>query len=265
MTTVFRYAVAIAVLVCSSTAGAAPKKGDREAAKAHYTIGNRHYARGEYDLAIAEFEIAYDLSEAPGLLYNLGQAHRLNGDCAEAASYYRQFLASATEAAAATRKNAEAFLHQLGTCAQERTPAGGEPAGGAVTPPIAGPVQPGDGSGGTTEVDDTGRNWRIAGVVLAGVGVASAGVGVYYIARTYSLSDDAVSQCGADCTLEENPAYGEYEDARTGAWIFSTLGAVAIAGGVATYLLAPDGQSPDRAVAAVPVRGGGMVSFAGTF
>src|SRR4051812_18272354 len=35
-----------------------------------------HYDLGEWDKAIAEFKRAYELSEAPTLLFNLAQAHR---------------------------------------------------------------------------------------------------------------------------------------------------------------------------------------------
>jgi tetratricopeptide (TPR) repeat protein len=51
-----------------------------------------HYARGEYAQAAAAFKAAYLAAPKPELLYAIGQALRLAGDCGEALEYYRQYL-----------------------------------------------------------------------------------------------------------------------------------------------------------------------------
>jgi tetratricopeptide (TPR) repeat protein len=54
--------------------------------------GRAAHASGHYDLAISSYQAAYVLAPSPGLLFNLGQAHRLRGDCAAAAIMYRKYL-----------------------------------------------------------------------------------------------------------------------------------------------------------------------------
>ena len=63
----------------------------RERARSLFEQGQLHYSLGEYGEAIARFREAYELSAAPGLLFNLAQAHRLKGDCAPAIEIYRHF------------------------------------------------------------------------------------------------------------------------------------------------------------------------------
>src|SRR5439155_25658622 len=51
-----------------------------------------HYDLGEWDKAIAEFKRAYEISEAPTLLFNLAQAHRKKKEYAEALKLYESYL-----------------------------------------------------------------------------------------------------------------------------------------------------------------------------
>ena len=67
-------------LAFASTAHADPA----ERAKSKYQQGRAHYDRGDYAKAIEAWHEAYRLSEKPMLLFNLGQAYRLLGDCATA-------------------------------------------------------------------------------------------------------------------------------------------------------------------------------------
>jgi tetratricopeptide (TPR) repeat protein len=56
-----------------------------------FAQGQVHYSLGEYEQAITAFRRAYELSKAPGLLFNVAQAYRLNGDCKQALEVYRHF------------------------------------------------------------------------------------------------------------------------------------------------------------------------------
>jgi hypothetical protein len=58
----------------------------------HYRRGSRSYNAGDFAAALTEFQRAYQLSEAPGLLFNLGQAARLNHDPERALFYYQTYL-----------------------------------------------------------------------------------------------------------------------------------------------------------------------------
>jgi hypothetical protein len=52
-----------------------PEDASREAAKEAFFEGTKAYALGKYEQAIAMFEKAYELSDEPTLLFNLGQAY----------------------------------------------------------------------------------------------------------------------------------------------------------------------------------------------
>jgi tetratricopeptide (TPR) repeat protein len=66
-------------------------------ARALFAQGQVHYSLGEYEQAIGKFRRAYELTSAPGLLFNIAQAHRLNGDCKQALEVYRHFVRLAPE------------------------------------------------------------------------------------------------------------------------------------------------------------------------
>jgi tetratricopeptide (TPR) repeat protein len=68
-----------------------PAAGSNEDARRLFAQGQIAYSLGEYDKAIIDFRRAYELSGAPGLLFNIAQAHRLNGDCKQALEVYRHF------------------------------------------------------------------------------------------------------------------------------------------------------------------------------
>jgi tetratricopeptide (TPR) repeat protein len=61
-------------------------------ARGLFAQGQIHYSLGEYPQAIAQFRRAYELTSAPGLLFNIAQAHRLDGDCKQALEVYRHFV-----------------------------------------------------------------------------------------------------------------------------------------------------------------------------
>jgi tetratricopeptide (TPR) repeat protein len=66
---------------------------DQEAVRL-YNDGVRDFDRGDYDRAIDHLKASYLRARVPALLYNLGQAFRLKGDCSEALSFYRRYLAT---------------------------------------------------------------------------------------------------------------------------------------------------------------------------
>jgi tetratricopeptide (TPR) repeat protein len=71
--------------------GDAGPGGDKQA-RSLFAQGQIHYSLGEYEQAIAAFRRAYELTSAPGLLFNIAQAHRLNGQCRQALEIYRHFI-----------------------------------------------------------------------------------------------------------------------------------------------------------------------------
>ena len=106
-----RTALALALIIPIPAAASAqskpptspPDESAADAQPAHlearrdYEQGRAHYALGEYPEAIALFRKAYELSAAPGLLFDIAQAYRLEGNCSKAIELYRHFARLAPE------------------------------------------------------------------------------------------------------------------------------------------------------------------------
>jgi tetratricopeptide (TPR) repeat protein len=90
----------------ATPAAAAETENEREAREL-FTQGQLHYSLGDYEQAITKFRRAYELTSAPGLLFNVAQAHRLAGQCKRALDVYRHFIRLAPE----SEYRAEADMH----------------------------------------------------------------------------------------------------------------------------------------------------------
>src|SRR5215471_14026347 len=93
--------------------------------------GLRHYDTADYDGAIELFRRAYEKTSAPVLLFNMGQAYRLKGDCQKASDLYRHFLRLATDSP--NRDRAQRWLAALEDCTKTQLPV----TGAHETPPEA--------------------------------------------------------------------------------------------------------------------------------
>jgi tetratricopeptide (TPR) repeat protein len=98
-TTARRVAGSLFVLfLFSSPVQARDRRPDPEAAakekeaRDHYTQGMRHFDLGEIDEAVTEFKLAYQISAAPGLLFNIAQAYRTKKDYEQALQFYKNYL-----------------------------------------------------------------------------------------------------------------------------------------------------------------------------
>ena len=89
--------LAWALLVLAAIGGAARGQGqpDYDAAKRHYMAGKDAVARGDHEAAVREYILAYDITKDPTLFKQIGAAYEAQGKKAEAAIYYRRFLAEA--------------------------------------------------------------------------------------------------------------------------------------------------------------------------
>jgi tetratricopeptide (TPR) repeat protein len=97
----------VIVLLLAGVAHADPAHDLAARAQAHFTLG-------EYADAVADYRAAYQLVPSPGLLYDLGQAYRLEGDCADARTAYRSYLRRAPHSP--YRDLAMQHLSELGGC-----------------------------------------------------------------------------------------------------------------------------------------------------
>jgi len=69
---------------------------------------------GKFAEALEAYKAAYVLAPSPGLLFNLAQAYRLNGDCDDAAWMYKRFLE--TDPRPDLRALVNEHLDKLSTC-----------------------------------------------------------------------------------------------------------------------------------------------------
>lgn len=156
----------------------APAEASADArAEAHrlYASGELHYAAGEYEEAIANFREAYELSQAPALLYNLAQARRLNGECRKAIEAYHHFMRLVPDSP--NRQEADHHASALeGQCplAPVALPPAPAPVAALATPPPAVPASPGE-----ERTSWTPRRKIAVGLLVAGLATGASGGALY--------------------------------------------------------------------------------------
>jgi hypothetical protein len=143
--------------------------------------GHEHFRRGEYDEAIQRFKAAHLRHPAAALLYDIAQAHRLKGDCAQAVELYRQYLA--TGPVDVMRARTEARIRELDPCAPPAVKSGSSVAGHAasVAEVVAAPPPPRAPPPAAPPVVGAGPAPRFAGgrkvgVALGAVSIAAAAI-----------------------------------------------------------------------------------------
>ena len=249
----FTCALAVAV-AAAPPASAQPvaSEADVAAARAFAARGARHYDLGEYAAAIAAYREAYRRDPRPGLLFNLGQAYRLDGDCVNARAMYRAYLRRDPR----TRHRAvvERHLADIESCAQVQ-----EEARAAGHGPVA--SRPLDDALAAPRDGDPGRGRRVAGLVALGGGVVLAGAGGWFALDARRAADEveAAYARGADWTeLDALDARGRRSEL-LGVSLLAAGGA-ALAAGTTLYLL---GRRAEPSVAPLP--GGAAASLAWRF
>lgn len=153
LTLVLAVVVALGRFATAQPAGPAPDdRTQATEAAALYDEGKRHFDIGEYAQAIASWKQAYLRSSAPLLLFNIAQAYRLSGNCAQANRFYLNYrrvekhprnqaeldkaMARCAGIEPATGDAAsEPAASTAGTAGAAGTP--GSPAGGAAPAPAA--------------------------------------------------------------------------------------------------------------------------------
>lgn len=71
-----------------------PVAADQGKAKQHLEKAMVAHNEGRYADALVELNIAYTLDAQPALLYAIGQVHVMQGQCAQAITFYQRFLDS---------------------------------------------------------------------------------------------------------------------------------------------------------------------------
>ncbi len=253
------------VLATSGSAEAGRKKRLSREARAHLKAGLAHLEKGEHDQAIERLKIAYALSEAPDVLFDIGRAYEGKQDRAQAIYYYTTFI----EKAPRGRKRTEAEKRKA---ALEAEPTAEQPPPDQPDPPVDPPKDP------PPPVDDDpppvdrlppdpdpapavgvdrpsrgGGGLRLVGWISLAAGVALGGAGGYFawVASDRSSQLSAIFDEGRPWEPRYDQLYDEGRAAQRNSRILLAAGGAAVLTGGVLLLLGRN-------------RGGGSVDVAAT-
>lgn len=242
------FPIVVALLVCWQ----APARADRAADRA-LAEGRRHYDLREWDQAIAKFKESYKRTPSRKALFNLAQAHRLKGDCEDAAGLYRTYLRNYPDAT--NRAQVEQLAAEMDTCAKRpdepaATKPGLEtPAPVAQEPEAAAPEPP-------RPVVRRHRGMRLASYGLGAGALVGFGLATKFALDGRAHDDDLASQCKTSCTAQQAGAIDRAgHDANRNAWIAASAGGALLVGAAAMFWWSRD-HAESRAVAIVPAPDG---------
>lgn len=125
-----RLSISLALVLAATSPALAD---DKAKAKALYEEGLKHYNLAEWQDAIKSWKESYLLSKKPLLLFNIGQAYRLSGDCKQAGVFYDSYQREEPNP-----KNAAELEEALALCAKQ----GDKPVDKPIDKPIDKPVKP---------------------------------------------------------------------------------------------------------------------------
>jgi tetratricopeptide (TPR) repeat protein len=181
-------------------------------ADAAYGAAAAHYRAGDYDKAIEQFERAYALTRAPGILFNIAQSHRLAGRCAEALRYYDETLLR--DPNPPNKTEILERIAQMQRCDRER-----RDAAHAEDPAPTRGVQP------AVPIESQPRRSMLpSSIALAGAGTVVVGAGVYAAALVKFRSVESSCPCAPG-------TFSGWERATTASYVLMGAGgAVALAG-----------------------------------
>jgi tetratricopeptide (TPR) repeat protein len=256
--------LAVAALAASAADAAA---GDPVPPKARKLAdrGRELHERGDYARAIVAFNAAYAIAPSPGLLFNLAQAYRLQGNCDDAELMYRRYIAAAP-ASVDERALAETHLATVVRCVQKRS---------LNLPPDAAmahiPLPPPPGHDPIFD-DAPERGERSRGQLARRIGLGTTiggalalGGAAFYAVQAYRATAEVERlYAGGAKWRDIEPIDERGERAATRARWLGIGGGIGAAAGVTLFIL---GRRADRAppVAITPVKGGVRVGLTWAF
>lgn len=247
-----RFALAAALLAALASPARADDelRPDKIPAKARQLAerGRAFHDAGDYGSAIAAFQEAYVLAPSPGLLFNLAQAYRLAGNCADAAWMYHRFLD--TNPRTDQRALAEAHLQTVEQCSHAAVaPEVTQIATVApAPPPHVTELAIADASAGSRE-----RRIGIAFAIGGGAALAAAGLFALDAHEAASTVSATYKNGGKWSDVAGTNARGERD--ATLAKVFGIGGALVVASGATMYLL---GRHAEHVVVTPTSRGAGI-------
>jgi tetratricopeptide (TPR) repeat protein len=223
--------LAAALIAGMLVLGARPASGqssEPDQAREHYKKGLAAYNLGQYPEAASEFEAAYRLFLDPALLFNIAQAHRMNGDLEKALNGYRSFLRTAPSGTQ-NRAQAEKWRQEL-----EREVA---KAKAAATAPVSKPPAT---TSGTPTPTPTPTPTQIPAAENAPATPAPAALTAAGAPPTaLELAASNPETPAAMPTLEATPAPARTADSSESShwWIWGVAGGAVVAGVITALLL----------------------------
>ena len=213
----------------------APDPDPVERAKSLYVEGKRHYDVGDYAKAIAVWKRAYVLSPAPMLLFNMAQAYRLSGDCAQALRVYANYERESTNL-----PNRDELQQARERC--NREPTGTNPPAPLVAAdPVPEPIRPAaqpamfEPAKHVERPTDDGRMLRLGGLAIGAGGIVLAGASMVFGMRASDRAR-AVERYRGEWGPAQQQLESEGRSARTLGVVSAVLGGVALIGGGAMYV-----------------------------
>jgi tetratricopeptide (TPR) repeat protein len=247
---------------------------DKAKAKALYDEGLRHYEVAEYPQAIEAWKQSYLLSRKPLLLFNIGQAYRLSGDCKQAMTFYDNY-----QNVEAKPKNQDELDQAVAACknqpATNPTPTNPTPTNAVSTtqptPTEPTPVEtkPADTTPVETKAETmpppppepSSGGHRTLGLALAIAGGVFEGGAVYFALDGKSKADDVAKATAWTQHTKDLQSAGQRDNKL--AIGFGVVGAAALVTGV--VFLVTGGHATENNVAIIPTAGGAQVGWSGSF
>jgi tetratricopeptide (TPR) repeat protein len=255
------------VVLLPSTASAQRRRAaatasPQEEARELYKKGMTHYEIGEFDAAIDAFKRAYQLTSAPGLLFNIAQVYRMKKDPEQAVYFYRTYLRLMPDAP--NRADVEVLIAEnqaLVDAEHERQRAAAAAAAAAVAaaPPPPAPLPP------------RPRPWKRelwigTGIAALGVGALGAAIGLGLRATSAA---DSISRADAARDVPWDAAKQQlYHDGQrfaTASTVLYVTGGVLVAGGATLAAIGLRDRARARTLALVPTRGGAALVMSCVF
>lgn len=254
----------LAALTLLALAGAAhaqaPAPGKPDPAAAAYEEGRRLYDLREWDKAIASFKRSYELAPSARSLFNIAQAYRLSGNCAEARGYYQTYRRNYPDAP--NHALVDDFIQQLESCAGKPSDAQPPPPQPqpAPTPPATSAPAPTPPTPAPQAPPAIASHTGLAVGLLGGGGAALVAGGVFaYLA--HAKADDVTGGSG---TWDPDRQLDGKRYALFGK-IFVGVGAAAAIAGAVVLLVDHHRHSELEHVVLAPRAGGAVVGWACAF
>ena len=250
-----RTAIATGVLLAlAAPAGADPSPGPTAASVYHQ--GEALYAAKAYGPAAERFVAAFALDPDPGYLFNAAQAYRLADACADAATYYRRFLAVATGMEGLDK--VRAYIAQEDACV-ERTRVPPTPRREPAPPPPS----PSPSPSAVRPADHHGLVLALGALGVVGLAGGIAGqVGVHGAETDFARHCAPSHPCANDDILSTLAQRG-HRDSVLSITSFA-VGGAALAGSLALYLVDRNHRATHE-LGVTPTLGGAMVVARGSF